>query len=482
MGHKKTYLLILLAAFLCIGCGNLDSSTAGSVSATTMRLEKSQGAVHVEDDAGEGVDLQEKLPLYSGYALETPADSYAWINLDDTKLAKMDQESGASIYKEDKHLELTAEYGSTFFHVTQALEEDETFEIRMDTLSVGIRGTYGWVQRTAGSACVYILDGNVVCTIADDGSQHTVSAGEMLRLLDHAQESDPLQIQAFTQEDIPEYVWEELDGTMEETVRNLLPEQPEPSPSPEPSAEPSSDEPDDQQAEVDPETLPPDQRASYYMDSRAEGEENIFQGNVTLFGQEIDGITISALRDLLVNQGLANSSLYLEEIEGLGTQLMYPGTTGFLDLPVDAVQSPDASSFTTYGWTKGFPEGTDMGILDIKVGDSIETVLEKMGFTDAQEIGAILRENSDIRVRWDSDSFLSREAIANIPMGEKVSDTVSFEFNVWNQYMESEAFLEMTVSTMFKTSASGSSNKGNLGLFFHDDYRVYALEMSQVQH
>ena len=101
MKHSKTYLLIPLAAILCMGCGNQDSSTAGSISATTMRLERSQGAVQVQDDAGEGVDLQEKLPLYSGYALDTPSDSYAWVNLDDTKLAKMDQESGASIYKED---------------------------------------------------------------------------------------------------------------------------------------------------------------------------------------------------------------------------------------------------------------------------------------------------------------------------------------------------------------------------------------------
>ena len=86
MKHSKTYLLIPLAAILCMGCGNQDSSTAGSISATTMRLERSQGAVQVQDDAGEGVDLQEKLPLYSGYALDTPSDSYAWVNLDDTKL------------------------------------------------------------------------------------------------------------------------------------------------------------------------------------------------------------------------------------------------------------------------------------------------------------------------------------------------------------------------------------------------------------
>lgn len=481
MGHKKTYLLILLAAILCIGCGNQDSSTAGSVSATTMHLEKSQGAVQVQDDAGEGVDLQEKLPLYSGYALETSPDSYAWVNLDDTKMAKMDQESGASIYKEEKHLELTAEYGSMFFHVTQALEADETFDIRMDTLSVGIRGTYGWVQRTAGSACVYILDGDVACTLTADGSQHAVSAGEMLRLLDHAEESDPLQIQAFTLEDIPEYVWEELDETMEESVRNLLPEQPDASPTPDPSAESQPEGPDEQQAEVDPETLPADQKARYYMNSRPEGEENIFEGNVTLFGQEINGITISALRDFLVDQGLANSSLYLEEIEGLGTQLMYPGTTGFLDLPVDAVQSPDHTVFTTFGWTKEFPAETDTGVLDIKVGDSIETVLEKMGFTNAQEIGAVLRENPDIRVSWGSDDLMAREDIINMPEGEKVSDSISIQFNVWNQYMESEAFMELRLSTMYKTGGSGASNKGNLNLFFNPDYTVYSLAMSQVQ-
>ncbi len=477
MKHSKTYLLIPLAAILCMGCGNQDSSTAGSISATTMRLERSQGAVQVQDDAGEGVDLQEKLPLYSGYALDTPSDSYAWVNLDDTKLAKMDQESGASIYKEDKHLELTAKYGSMFFHVTQALEEDETFDIRMDTLSVGIRGTYGWVEHTPEYACVYILNGTVVCTLTDDGSQHQVSSGEMLQVASDAQEPERLQTGAFTLEDIPDYVWEELDQAMQDEAQNLLAQQPESSPSPEPTEEPSSEEPEE---ETDPADLPPDQRARYYMDFRAEGNENIFAGNVTLFGQEIDGITISGLRDLLVNQGLANSSLYLEEIEGLGTQLMYPGTTGFLDLPVDAVQSPNASSFTTFGWTKEFPAGTDMGVLDIKVGDSLETVLDKMGFTNAQEIGAVLREAPDIRVSWDSDS-LSQQSIADFQIGDKVSDSVSFEFGVWNQYQEAEAFLELTVSAMYKTSESGANNSGNLNLFFNESYEVYSLSMSLVQ-
>lgn len=238
MKHSKTYLLIPLAAILCMGCGNQDSSTAGSISATTMRLERSQGAVQVQDDAGEGVDLQEKLPLYSGYALDTPSDSYAWVNLDDTKLAKMDQESGASIYKEDKHLELTAKYGSMFFHVTQALEEDETFDIRMDTLSVGIRGTYGWVEHTPEYACVYILDGTVVCTLTDDGSQHQVSSGEMLQVASDAQEPERLQTGAFTLEDIPDYVWEELDQAMQDEAQNLLAQQPESSPRPSPPRNP----------------------------------------------------------------------------------------------------------------------------------------------------------------------------------------------------------------------------------------------------
>ena len=102
--------------------------------------------------------------------------SFAWINLDDVKLAKLDETSEIAIQKEDKHLELEVKSGSLFFNVTQPLEDDET----MNILVVGIRGTCGWVEvPDASHMNVYLLESKVECTA---GGTATISAGEVGRL------------------------------------------------------------------------------------------------------------------------------------------------------------------------------------------------------------------------------------------------------------------------------------------------------------
>lgn len=501
MKQIKTSILARMVALLCVicmvcaGCGSKeggDGQSEGqsadqeqsregaqedSVSAVTMSLVKAQGTVGVQDDAQKEVALQEPLSLYDGYGIQTQTDSYAWINLDDTKLAKMDQESGASVYKEGKHLEMVADGGSLFFHVTQALEEDETFDIRVGALSVGIRGTCGWVcQREMNGSHyieVYILEGTVVCRQGESGPETQVSAGQRFYVVQGEAGSESSEMESFSREDIPEYVWVELDETMQQQVMATLSE----------GDGAGTDTEASQEEEVDPETLDPEAKAEYYLDFLEDGRERVFEDNITFFGQEIDTITLQNMRDTLVEQGLAESRMFLEEIEGLGTQLMYSGgVTAFLDLPVDGVQKPGAAAFTTFGWTKGYPKGTSTGILDIQAGDSIETVLQKMGFTYAAEIGAVLRENTDIRVRWDSyDSHRDDWSIADLQEGEKVSDSITIRFGVWNQYAESEAHMELLLSTMYKKGASSAGNLGNMNLFFDENYELYSMSLSQVQ-
>lgn len=87
--------------------------------------------------------LLENLGLYSGYGINTHLVSYAWINLDDVKLTKLDQNSGIIIQKEGKALNIEIKSGSLFFNVTEPLGDDETMDIRTSTILVGIRGTCG---------------------------------------------------------------------------------------------------------------------------------------------------------------------------------------------------------------------------------------------------------------------------------------------------------------------------------------------------
>lgn len=497
--------LLCVTCMVCAGCGgreNGDNQQEGqsaaqdqtedkgqsregtqeeSVSAVTMSLVKTQGTVGVQDDARKEVELQEPLSLYNGYGIQTRTDSYAWINLDDTKLAKVDQESDVSVKKEGKHLEMVCESeGGLFFHVTEALEEEESLDIRMWAVSVGIRGTSGWVsQGTTGDRMtmdVYVLDGTVVCTVeGSEPEEVPVSAGHGIRVTFN-EEGDPVwQSRGFDRDTIPEYVWVELDESMQEEVMATLSG----------ANGAGADTGADQQEEVDPETLDPEAKVEYYLEFMEDGRERVFQDNITFFGQEIDTVTLENMRDVLVEQGLAESRLFLEEIEGLGTQLMYSGDMyAFMDLPVDGVQSPGATAFTTFCWIKEFPKGTSTGILDIQAGDSIETVLQKMGFTHAAEIGAVLRENTDIRVRWSSyDRNKDSWSVADLQEGAKVSDDISLRFGVWpgNQYAESEAFMELALSTMYKKGENSAGNLGNLSLYFNENYELYSMAMSQIQ-
>ena len=97
----------------------------------------------VSDGTGKDVPLLEDLGLYNGYGVDTRSESYAWINLDDVKLTKMDQESEIAIQKDGKSLEIEVRSGSLFFNVTEPLKDDETMDIRTSTMLVGIRGTCG---------------------------------------------------------------------------------------------------------------------------------------------------------------------------------------------------------------------------------------------------------------------------------------------------------------------------------------------------
>lgn len=224
--------LLLAASLLCGGCGNTaggsgeDSSAKEdgaetSADAATMRLEKTIGDVTVWNEEEEILELREKLPLYSGYQLFTEVESYSWINLDDTKLAKMDRESAASVQKEDRHLKITASQGALFFNVTKPLAEDETMEIEVGNMIVGIRGTCGWVSAAAPRA-VYILEGTVTCQIPDEDLNAQVSAGEMAYLVKSTE--NRIEVKPFTRMDIPRFVLDELDSDLVNSIPESEPE------------------------------------------------------------------------------------------------------------------------------------------------------------------------------------------------------------------------------------------------------------------
>ena len=171
----------LVLALSLAACG-------GENTAAVMHLVRTEGMVWVDNAEGKDVKISENLGLYSGYEVNTQAESYGWITLDDAKLAKLDASSAVEIRKNDKLLELYVLSGGLFFNVTEPLAEDEVMNIRTSAMAVGIRGTCGWVDvENENLMYVYLLEGKVECSIFGENgivlASETITAGQTARMV-----------------------------------------------------------------------------------------------------------------------------------------------------------------------------------------------------------------------------------------------------------------------------------------------------------
>ena len=207
MRNRRPVMLLLTA------CGP-------SASAAAMSLAKAEGTVGIADGGGKSIPVSEDRSLYSGYQVGTEAKSHAWISLDDVKLVKMDEESAIELRKENRNLEIFVNSGQLFFNITEPLEEDETLDIRTSTMTVGIRGTCGWVSvLEEGHMQVCVLEGKVHCEVTDSVSGQSaeaeVSAGERADLYIRSEEGEDAACEIvkskISRSDIPDFVLEEVD-------------------------------------------------------------------------------------------------------------------------------------------------------------------------------------------------------------------------------------------------------------------------------
>ncbi|MCR5328300.1 MAG: InlB B-repeat-containing protein [Saccharofermentans sp.] len=133
--------------------------------ATTMRLLRVEGTVTIEDARGGVKPVIDNIRFQSGDALITGSDGLASVGLDDTKIVTLQNDSRAEFIKRRKQLELTLTKGGLFFEVTEHLDDDELMEIKTSNLTVGIRGTSGYVYYNEdGLQSLIITDGVVIVT------------------------------------------------------------------------------------------------------------------------------------------------------------------------------------------------------------------------------------------------------------------------------------------------------------------------------
>ena len=208
---RGAFILTLVMAMLLVACGG--------VSAAKMLLKKVEGTVLVSDNNDKELEVREKLKLYNGYGIQTEKESYAWVELDSVKLAKLDQKTSAEFRKEGKKLEMVVEEGNLFFHITEPLKEDETLNIRVSSMVVGIRGTCGWIETPENEDAirVYIMEGKVECDA--DGEGAVVKAGEMAAMA----KGEDIAIAEFSVDDIPSFVQKEAEGNedLEKAIREI---------------------------------------------------------------------------------------------------------------------------------------------------------------------------------------------------------------------------------------------------------------------
>lgn len=226
MRNRQIVALLVAVALLLTACGP-------SASAAAMSLAKTAGTVGIADGDGKSVPVAEDRSLYSGYQVGTEAKSHAWISLDDVKLVKMDEESAIELRKENRNLEIFVNSGQLFFNITEPLEEDETLDIRTSTMTVGIRGTCGWVSvLEEGHMQVCVLEGKVHCEVTDpvsgQSAEAEVSAGERADLYIRSEEGEDAACEIvkskISRADIPDFVLEEVDL---EALGTELAEEPE---------------------------------------------------------------------------------------------------------------------------------------------------------------------------------------------------------------------------------------------------------------
>ena len=213
---RKKLLSLTLALALVMG---LTLPALAADTAAVIRLTKTTGTVEISKSSGKSVSLLKNMRLYSGYHVETGEESYAWINLDNSKLMKEDAASEVEVRKDGKKLEVLLCSGNIFFDVSEPLEDDESLNIHTSTTVVGIRGTSGWVEITdRWTTRVSILEGEAECSVMDPVTNQIkaepVRGGERVTCVVYPQEQDgdkcDILREKFTVEDIPGFALTDL--------------------------------------------------------------------------------------------------------------------------------------------------------------------------------------------------------------------------------------------------------------------------------
>ena len=166
--HTITRFLAMTGIILSLLATTVPAQAAEGTAAQGMRLSKAQGIVAVFDSVNKPQKAISNMKLLSGNNIATSASSYAWINLDDTKLVKMDALSNVKVASTGKNHVVDVTLGKAFFDISKDLEKDESLIIRTAGVAASInKGTFAEISVENGNTTIVALDGKIDCVVAD---------------------------------------------------------------------------------------------------------------------------------------------------------------------------------------------------------------------------------------------------------------------------------------------------------------------------
>ena len=188
--------------------------------ATTMRLLRVEGTVNIEDSKGGSKPVIDNIRFQSGDAISTGNDGLASVGLDESKIITLQNDSRAEFQKNGKRLELKLTKGALFFNVMEKLRDDETFEIKTSTMTVGIRGTSGMVYfdtDDGGRESLIVTDGAVEVSATNPTTGETrtakVEGGQRIKVYlysDRIADSVEFYLDEVTEEDLSDFALENI--------------------------------------------------------------------------------------------------------------------------------------------------------------------------------------------------------------------------------------------------------------------------------
>ena len=222
MKRRRSLIVLMVAcmtSLLLLAVTSLHAVAADADTSTTVSLLRYEGDVEIEDASGKTRAVEENAQLGSGDSLKTAKGGSASVVLDEGRIVTLDEKSQVAFQKQDGAVLMSVEEGSIFLDVSEKLGSDETMDIEVAGVTVGIRGTIVFVDAQPADdapAQIGVLEGTASVTYADEsgGRQSVeVDAGQKATLSETREDAGGISepaISEITREDIEGFVLEQV--------------------------------------------------------------------------------------------------------------------------------------------------------------------------------------------------------------------------------------------------------------------------------